>query len=44
MFSRMFALENEWAKVEKILPKVGMVPGEAHREQVLGDVEEKSLP
>jgi len=37
---RMFALAIEWAKVEKILPKVRMIPGEAHRDLVLADADE----
>jgi len=37
---RMFALALEWGKVEKALPKVRMLPGEAHRERVLTPQEE----
>jgi integrase len=37
---RMFALAVEWGKVDKALPRVRMVPGEAHRERVLTDAEE----
>jgi integrase len=39
---RMFALAIEWAKVEKILPKVRMIPGEAHRDLVLADGDERA--
>jgi len=39
---RMFALAIEWAKVEKILPKVRMIPGEAHRDLVLADPDERA--
>ena len=31
---RMFALAMEWGKVEKALPRVRMIPGEAHRDLV----------
>jgi integrase len=37
---RMFALAVEWGKVEKALPKVRMISGEAHRERVLTSAEE----
>jgi len=37
---RMFALAVEWGKVEKALPKVRMISGEAHRERVLTPGEE----
>ena len=37
---RMFALAVEWGRVEKALPRVRMVSGEAHRERVLTDSEE----
>jgi integrase len=37
---RMFALAVEWGKVDKALPRVRMVSGEAHRERVLTDAEE----
>jgi len=38
---RMFALAAEWGKVEKALPKVRMIPGEAHRDTVLAGVDEQ---
>ena len=37
---RMFALAVEWVKVQKALPKVRMLPGEAHRERVVTSHEE----
>ena len=37
---RMFALAQEWRKVEKALPKVSMLPGERRRERVLTNTEE----
>lgn len=37
---RMFHLAQEWAKVEKALPSVKMIPGEKHRERVLTGDEE----
>lgn len=37
---RMFALAQEWGKVEKALPRVRMLPGERHRERVLTSEEE----
>ena len=36
----MFALAQEWGKVEKALPKVRMLPGERHRERVITAEEE----
>jgi hypothetical protein len=36
----MFSLAQEWRKVEKVLPKVRMLPGESHRERVLTVAEE----
>ena len=39
---RMFNLAQEWGKVEKVLPKVKMLPGERHRERVLSADEEQS--
>ena len=36
----MFFLAVEWGKVEKALPKVRMLSGEAHRERVLTSAEE----
>src|ERR1017187_7798491 len=38
---RMFALAMEWGKVERVLPRVRMLPGEAHRERVISVNEEK---
>ncbi|HUQ91205.1 MAG TPA: site-specific integrase [Bryobacteraceae bacterium] len=38
---RMFALATEWRKVEKALPRVKMIPGEAHRERILSAEEEQ---
>ena len=38
---RIFYLAQEWGKVEKVLPKVRMLPGERHRERVLTADEEK---
>jgi integrase len=37
---RVFHLAQEWGKVEKALPAVEMVPGEAHRERALTAAEE----
>jgi integrase len=37
---RMFALAVEWGKVEKALPRVRMIPGEAHRDAVLSSADE----
>jgi integrase len=39
---RMFVLATEWGKVEKALPKVRMIPGEAHRDTVLTDSDERA--
>jgi integrase len=38
---RMFALAMEWGKVERVLPKVRMIPGEAHRDRIVSVAEEK---
>jgi integrase len=38
---RMFALAQEWEKTTKVLPRVRMIPGEAHRERVLATDEEQ---
>ena len=38
---RMFHVAQEWAKVDKVLPRVRMLPGERHRERVLTTDEEK---
>jgi integrase len=37
---RMLKLAMEWGKVEKVLPRVEMLPGENHRERVLSADEE----
>ncbi len=37
---RMFALAMEWGKVERALPRVRMIPGEAHRDRVVSVAEE----
>lgn len=37
---RMFALAQEWGRVEKVLPKVKKLPGERHRERVISHAEE----
>ena len=37
---RMFHLAEEWGKVETVLPRVKMLPGERHRERVLSAEEE----
>lgn len=37
---RMFALAQEWGRVEKALPKVRMIAGEKHRERILTTDEE----
>jgi integrase len=37
---RMFFLAQEWGKVEKVLPRVRMIPGERHRERILTPDEE----
>jgi integrase len=39
---RMFMLAMEWGKVEKILPRVRMIPGEAHRDRILSVHDEKA--
>jgi integrase len=38
---RMFALATEWGKVARVLPRVRMIPGEAHRDRVVSVKEEK---
>jgi integrase len=38
---RMFALAMEWGKVQRVLPRVRMIPGEAHRDRVVSVNEEK---
>jgi integrase len=38
---RMFALAVGWGKVERSLPRVRMLPGEAHRDRVVSVNEEK---
>lgn len=38
---RMFNLAIEWGKVERLLPKVRMLPGERHRERVVSPEEEE---
>jgi len=37
---RLLRLATEWGKVEKVLPKVEMLPGENHRDRVLSEEEE----
>ena len=37
---RMFTLAQEWTVVDKVLPKVRMLPGERHRDRVISDDEE----
>ena len=37
---RLLRLATEWGKVEKVLPKVDMLPGENHRDRVLSEEEE----
>jgi integrase len=37
---RMFRLAQEWGNVEKLVPRVSMVPHENHRERVLTEDEE----
>jgi integrase len=39
---RMFALAMEWGKVERVLPRVRMIPGEAHRDRIINVKEEKA--
>src|SRR5882757_9803503 len=39
---RMFALATEWGKVERVLPCVRMIPGEAHRDRIVTVKEEKA--
>src|SRR5271168_2769752 len=39
---RMFALAMEWGKVERILHRVRMIPGEAHRDRVISVNDEKA--
>lgn len=38
---RMLYIAQEWGRVEKVLPRVRMMPGERHRERVLTSDEEK---
>ena len=37
----MFALAIEWGKVERVIPLVRMIPGEAHRDRVVSVNEEQ---
>jgi integrase len=37
---RMLKLAVDWGRVERVLPRVAMLPGERHRDQVLSAVEE----
>ena len=39
---RMFMLAIEWGKVERVLPRVRMIPGAAHRDRVISANEEKA--
>ena len=39
---RMFTLAIEWGKVERVLPRVRMIPGAAHRDRVISGNEEKT--
>ncbi|MBM3765921.1 MAG: site-specific integrase [Acidobacteria bacterium] len=39
---RMLKLAMEWGKVEKVLPRVEMLPGEKHRDRVLTIAEESA--
>lgn len=39
---RMFALAAEWGKVDRALPRVRMIPGEAHRDRIVSVKEEKA--
>jgi|HubBroStandDraft_6_1064221.scaffolds.fasta_scaffold284034_1 integrase len=39
---RMFSLAVEWGKVERVLPRVRMIPGEAHRDRIVSVNEEKA--
>ena len=39
---RMFTLAQEWTVVDKVLPKVNMLPGERHRDRVISDDEESA--
>ena len=39
---RIFALAVEWGKVEKVLPRVRVIPGEAHRDMVLSEPDESA--
>jgi integrase len=39
---RMFALAMEWGKVGRVLPRVRMIPGEAHRDRIINVKEEKA--
>jgi hypothetical protein len=40
---RMFTLAIEWRKVERALPKVRTLPGEAQRDRVVSAFEESLL-
>ncbi len=35
-------MATEWGKVERVLPRVRMIPGEAHRDRVITVNEEKA--
>ncbi len=39
---RMFVLAMEWGKVERVLPRVRMIPGETRRDRVISMDEEKA--
>jgi integrase len=39
---RMFALAAEWGKVARAMPRVRMLPGEAHRDRVISVDDEKA--
>jgi len=38
---RIFKLATEWGKVERVLPKIEMLPGENHRDRVLTKAEDE---
>jgi hypothetical protein len=40
---RMFVLAMEWGKVERVLPRVRMIPGETRRDRVITTDEGKDI-
>jgi integrase len=42
VLKRMFTLAMEWGRVQRALPRVRMIPGEAHRDRIINVKEEKA--